>query len=71
MTLQTNYKEEGMSKIGEYIIWCQEKGYTDDSGDVVSMEYAEKYMKTAEYKKEHIDYSKLLLDDYTNNKIYR
>jgi hypothetical protein len=60
-----------MSKIGEYIIWCQEEGYTDDAGDVVSMKYADLYMKTMEYEREHRDYSKLLLDDYTNNKIYK
>ena len=60
-----------MSKIGEYIIWCQEEGYTNEHGEVDSMKYADLYMKTMEYKREHIDYSKLLLDDYTNNKIYK
>jgi hypothetical protein len=60
-----------MSKIGEYIIWCQEEGYTNEDGEVDSMKYADKYMKTMEYEREHIDYSKLLLDDYTKNKIYK
>jgi arginine utilization protein RocB len=43
-----------MSKIGGYIIWCEEEGYTNDQGEVTSMEYADKYMKTMEYFKEHI-----------------
>jgi len=59
-----------VSKIKRYIDWCQDEGYTNEYGEVDSMEYAEKYMKTLEYEKEHVDYSKLLLDDYTNNKVY-
>ena len=59
-----------MSKIKRYIAWCEEEGYTNEHGEVDSMEYAEKYMKTVEYEKEHMDYNKLLLDDYTNNKVY-
>ena len=42
-----------MSKIGEYVIWCEENGYTDEEGEVVSMEYADKYMKSKAYDKEH------------------
>jgi len=51
-----------MSKIGNYLIWCEEQGYTDDEG-VVSMEYATEYMKTKEYYQEHINFSKLLEDN--------
>lgn len=51
-----------MSKIGEYIIWCQEEGYTNEYGEVDSMKYADEYMKTQEYFKEHTTYSKLLAD---------
>ena len=57
-----------MSKIGEYIIWCQEEGYTNEDGEVDSMKYADEYMKTMEYEQEHMDYSKLILDDYIKNK---
>jgi len=52
-----------MSKIGEYVIWCQEEGYTNEHGEVDSMEYVDEYMKTQEYFKEHITYSKLLADN--------
>ena len=42
-----------MSKIGNYIIWCEENGYTNEEGEVVSMEYANEYMKTMQYAREH------------------
>ena len=57
-----------MSKIGEYIMWCVDSGYTNEDGEVDSMEYANEYMKTMEYEQEHMDYSKLLLDDYIKTK---
>jgi len=57
-----------MSKIGEYIMWCKDSGYTNEDGEVDSMEYANEYMKTMEYEQEHMDYSKLLLDDYIKTK---
>lgn len=42
-----------MSKIGNYVIWCEENGYTNEEGEVVSMEYANEYMQSLEYDKEH------------------
>jgi len=57
-----------MSKIGEYIMWCKDSGYTNEDGEVDSMEYANEYMKTMEYEQEHMDYSQLLLNDYIRNK---
>jgi len=57
-----------MSKIGEYIMWCKDSGYTNEDGEVDSMKYADEYMKTMEYEQEHMDYSKLILDDYIKNK---
>ena len=42
-----------MSKIGNYVIWCEEEGYTNEEGEVVSMEYANEYMKSKEYDREH------------------
>ena len=42
-----------MSKIKRYIAFCEENGYTNEEGEVVSMEYAEEYMKTQQYAEEH------------------
>jgi len=42
-----------MSKIDNYVIWCEENGYTNEEGEVVSMEYANEYMKSKEYDREH------------------
>tara|TARA_R110002074_G_scaffold379167_1_gene557241 strand:+ start:756 stop:992 length:237 start_codon:yes stop_codon:yes gene_type:complete len=42
-----------MSKINNYVIWCEEEGYTNEEGEVVSMEYANEYMQSLEYDKEH------------------
>ena len=42
-----------MSKINNYVIWCEENGYTNEEGEVVSMEYANEYMQSLEYDKEH------------------
>ena len=33
-----------MSKIGNYVVWCQEKGYTDAEGEVDSMDHVDEYM---------------------------
>jgi hypothetical protein len=44
---------EIMSKIKRYIAFCEENGYTNEEGEVDSMEYAEEYMKTQQYAKEH------------------
>ena len=57
-----------MSKIGNYIAWCEDNGYTDEYGEVTSMEYANEYMKTKEYLKEHNDFSKLLVENYVEQK---
>ena len=46
-----------MSKIKRYIAFCEENGYTNEEGEVVSMKYAEEYMKTQQYAKEHDEYS--------------
>ena len=42
-----------MSKIKRYIAFCEENGYTNRHGEVVSMKHAEEYMKTQQYAKEH------------------
>ena len=42
-----------MSKINNYVIWCEENGYTNEEGEVVSMEYANEYMKSRAYAEEH------------------
>jgi len=42
-----------MSKIKRYIAFCEENGYTNEEGEVDSMKYAEEYMKTQQYAKEH------------------
>ena len=42
-----------MSKIGNYVIWCEENDYTNEEGEVVSMEYANEYMQSLEYDREH------------------
>ena len=46
-----------MSKIKRYIAFCEENGYTNEFGEVVSMKHAEEYMKTQQYAKEHDEYS--------------
>jgi hypothetical protein len=46
-----------MSKIKRYIAFCEENGYTNRHGEVVSMKHAEEYMKTQQYAKEHDEYS--------------
>ena len=33
-----------MSKMGNYVVWCQEKGYTDAEGEVDSMDHVDEYM---------------------------
>ena len=33
-----------MSKIGNYVIWCEEMGYTNDIGEVDSMDHVDEYM---------------------------
>ena len=33
-----------MSKIGNYVIWCEEMGYTNDMGEVDSMDHVDEYM---------------------------
>ena len=50
-------------KIKEYMMWCEEEGHTDENGDVVSMKWANEYMKTMEYEREHKEYSKMLMKD--------
>ena len=42
-----------MSKIKRYIEFCEENGYTNEFGEVVSMKHAEEYMKTQQYAREH------------------
>ena len=33
-----------MSKMGNYVQWCIDKGYTDDEGEVDSMDHVDEYM---------------------------
>ena len=35
-----------MSKMGNYVVWCQEKGYTDAEGEVDSMDHVDEYMES-------------------------
>ena len=42
-----------MSGIKRYISWCEDNEYTNEVGEVVSMAYADEYMQTLEYEKEH------------------
>ena len=42
-----------MSKIKRYIAFCEENGYTNRHGEVVSTKHAEEYMETQQYAKEH------------------
>ena len=37
-----------MSKMGQYVQWCMEEGYTDEYGDVDSMDHVDEYMKYKE-----------------------
>ena len=57
-----------MSKIKRYIAWCEEEGYTNSAGEVTSMEYAEEYMRTIQYDKEHMKQRRLELDEYQKSK---
>jgi|TARA_Y100000034_G_scaffold96573_1_gene117643 hypothetical protein len=57
-----------MSKIGQYIHWCEEQGYTNSQGEVTSMKYAEEYMRTQQYFKEHMEQRRLELDEYQKSK---
>jgi len=41
-----------MSGIKRYISWCEDEGHTNEVGEVVSMEYADEYMKSREYAKQ-------------------
>jgi hypothetical protein len=38
-----------MSKIGNYVIWCEEMGYTNDMGEVDSMDHVDEYMVDEDY----------------------
>ena len=42
-----------MSGMKRYIAWCEDNEYTNEYGEVVSMEYANEYMKSKEYDREH------------------
>ena len=42
-----------MSGIKRYISWCEDEGHTNEVGEVVSMEYADEYMKSRAYDEEH------------------
>ena len=57
-----------MSKIKRYIAFCEENGYTNEEGEVDSMEYAEEYMRTQQYFKEHMEQRRLELDEYQKSK---
>ena len=38
-----------MSKMGNYVIWCEEMGYTNDMGEVDSMDHVDEYMVDEDY----------------------
>jgi len=40
-----------MSKMGNYVIWCEDMGYTNEYGEVDSMDHAEEYIKYQELTK--------------------
>ncbi len=40
-----------MSKMGNYVIWCEEMGYTNEYGEVDSMDHVDEYMKQQELTK--------------------
>ena len=42
-----------MSGIKRYIAWCEDEGHTNEVGEVVSMEYADEYMRSKAYDEEH------------------
>ena len=42
-----------MSKIGNYIQWCIDEGHVNEHGEADSMAYADEYMQTLDYMKEH------------------
>jgi len=35
------------------MIWCQDTGRVNENGEVDSMEYADEYMETMQYAREH------------------
>jgi len=51
-----------MSKIKRYIAFCEENGYTNRHGEVVSMKHAEEYMKTQKYAEEHDEQERMRAD---------
>jgi hypothetical protein len=57
-----------MSKIKGYIDWCEDEGHTNSKGEVTSMEYAEEYMRTQQFDKEHMEQRRLELDEYQKSK---
>jgi len=40
-----------MSKMGNYVVWCEEMGYTNEYGEVDSMEHVDEYKKCQELTK--------------------
>ena len=42
-----------MSGIKRYIAWCEDNEYTNEYGEVVSMQYADEYMRSKAYDEEH------------------
>jgi len=42
-----------MSGIKRYIDWCEDEGHTNEYGEVVSMQYADEYMRSKAYDEEH------------------
>ena len=48
--------------MGQYVVWCEEKGYTNEYGEVYSMDHVDEYMKTQEYQREHDQQSRKVAD---------
>ena len=48
-----------MSKIGNYVVWLEEKGYNvdDENADAVY-----KYMQTQQYREEHDEQERMRMD---------
>jgi len=56
-----------MSKMGNYIVWCQEEGHVNERGEVYSMEHVDEYMQTQEYQREHDQQSRKVADSLDDN----
>jgi hypothetical protein len=49
-----------------YVLWCVEKGYVNDEGEVVSLDHVIEYMKTEYYAQEHDEQERKINREYNN-----